>query len=94
MMITIQHEEFDPKDISQLYYAAVIVKEDEEEPMNVSLTWLDKQKSDDITVVGYGIFIHILNEEEPYPFMYATREEMESTSAQITQQIKQRRNGQ
>ena len=93
-MITIQDEEFDPKDISQLYYAAVIIKEDEEEPMNVSLSWLDKQSNDSIIVVGYGVFIHILNEEEEYSFIYKTREEMEDVSAQITQQIKQRRNGQ
>ena len=93
-MITIQDEEFDPKDISQLYYAAVVIKEDEEEPMNVSLSWLDKQNNDKLTVVGYGVFIHIINEEEAYPFLYATREEMDAISTKITEQIKQRRNGQ
>lgn len=93
-MITIQDAKFDARDISQLYYAALVLKENEEEPMQVSLTWLDKQEEGRVEVVGYGIFVHVLDDDEPYPFMYETREELDTASEQVAQQIKQLRNGQ
>lgn len=94
MMITIQDTQFDPTDISQLYYAAVVVKEEGDEPMQVSLTWLDQHGKGKVEVLGYGIFVHILDDPEPYDFMYETREELDSVAEQVVQQIKQRRNGQ
>lgn len=94
MTITIQQEKFDARDISQLYYAAMVIKENEEEPTQVSLSWLDKEGNDNVKIVGYGVFVHLLDDEDAYPFMYETREELDSASVEIAQQIKQRRSGQ
>ncbi|HHD79874.1 MAG TPA: phosphomannomutase [Epsilonproteobacteria bacterium] len=94
MTITIQDQEFDPMDISQLYYAAMVIKENEDEPTQMNLALLDKEGHENIEVLGYGIFIHLVDDEEAYPFLYDTREELDAVSDQIKQQIKQRRNGQ
>jgi len=93
MTITIETEKFDARDITQLYPAAVIKTGDGDETTQVSLAWVEKEGKGKVEIVGYGIFVH-LGEDDVETFMYDTREEMDAVSASIAEQIKQRRNGQ
>ncbi|HIC77642.1 MAG TPA: phosphomannomutase [Sulfurovum sp.] len=93
MMIKIDEEEFDPKEITQLYPAAVIKTGNGDETTQVSMQWVEKEGKDKVDLVGYGIFIH-LGKDDVRTFMYDTRAEMDEVAASISEQIKQRRNGQ
>ncbi len=75
MIIRIKNKEFDTVDITQLYPAAVIKTGYEDETTQVSLEWLDVEAKGKVDVVGFGIFIH-LGEEEKYSFIFDTKEEM------------------
>lgn len=93
MMIKIDEEEFDPKEITQLYPAAVIKTGNGDETTQVSMQWVEKEGKDKVDLVGYGIFIH-LGKDDVRTFMYDTKAEMDEVAASISEQIKQRRNGQ
>jgi hypothetical protein len=93
MMITIENETFNPMDITQLYPAAVIKTGQGDETTQVSLQWVEKEGKDKVEIVGYGIFVH-LGEDDVHTFMFDTKEEMDEVSASIAGQIKQRRKGQ
>ena len=93
MMIKIDEEEFDPKEITQLYPAAVIKTGNGDETTQVSMQWVEKEGKDKVDLVGYGIFIH-LGKDDIRTFMYDTKAEMDEVAASISEQIKQRRNGQ
>ncbi len=92
MLITIEDIEFDPKDITQLYPAAVIKTGEGDETTQVSMEWVEKEGKDKVELVGYGIFVH-LGEDDVHEFMYDTKEEMDIVAAQIAEQIKNRRDG-
>jgi len=87
MIITIEDKQFDTKDITQLYPAAVIKTGYEDETTQVSLEWIEMESKGKVEIVGYGLFI-ILQEEEKYSFMFDTKEEMDVAAGRIAAQLK------
>ena len=87
MIIRIKDKEFDTANITQLYPAAVVKTGHEDETTQVSLEWLDVEAKGKVDVVGFGIFIH-LGEEEKYSFIFDTKEEMDQEIGAIASQIK------
>lgn len=87
MTIKIENKEFNLKDITQLYPAAVVKTGYEDETTQVSLDWLEIESKGKVELVGFGIFIH-LGEEEKHSFMYDTREQMDEAASMIAAQIK------
>ena len=65
MIITIEDKQFDTKNITQLYPAAVVKTGYEDETTQVSLEWIAVEAKGKVEIVGYGLFIH-LGEEETY----------------------------
>ena len=89
MIITIESKEFDTSKITQLYPAAVIKTDYEDETTQASLEWLDTESKGKVEVVGYGIFVH-LGEEEKHSFIFPTREEMDAAVGRIASQLKRK----
>ncbi len=87
MIITIKEKAFDTANITQLYPAAVVKTGYEDETTQVSLEWLDVEAKGKVELVGYGIFIH-LGEEEKHTFMFDSKEEMDEEIGSIASQIK------
>ena len=87
MIITIQKKQFDSAKITQLYPAAVVKTGFEEETTQVSLEWLDVEAKGKVEVVGFGIFLH-LGEEEKHTFMFDSKEEMDEEIGLIASQLK------
>lgn len=87
MIITIKDKEFDTAKITQLYPAAVVKTGYEDETTQVSLEWLDVEAKDKVELVGFGIFIH-LGEEEKHTFMFDSKEEMDEEIGYIALQFK------
>jgi len=87
MIITIEDKQFDTKDITQLYPAAVIKTGYEDETTQVSLEWIEMESKGKVEIVGYGLFI-ILQEEKKYSFMFDTKEEMDVAAGRIAAQLK------
>jgi hypothetical protein len=86
MIITIKEKQFDTSKITQLYPAAVVKTGFEDETTQVSLEWLDVESKGKVEVVGFGIFIH-LGDEEKYTFMFDTKEEMDEEIGFIASQL-------
>ena len=86
MIITIKEKQFDTAKITQLYPAAVVKTGYEDETTQVSLEWLDVEAKGKVEVVGFGIFIHI-GEEEKHTFMFDTKEEMDEEIGYIASQL-------
>jgi len=86
MIITIREKQFDTTKITQLYPAAVVKTGHEDETTQVSLEWLDVEAKGKVELVGYGIFLH-LGEEEKHTFMFDTKEEMDEEIGYIASQI-------
>ncbi len=86
MIITIKDQEFDTAKITQLYPAAVVKTGYEDETTQVSLEWLDVEAKGKVELVGYGIFIH-LSEDEKHTFMFDTKEEMDEEIGYIASQF-------
>jgi hypothetical protein len=89
MIITIKEKQFDTAEITQLYPAAVVKTGHEDETTQVSLEWLDVEAKGKVELVGYGIFLH-LAEEEKYTFMFDTKEEMDEEIGHIASQFKEK----
>ncbi len=87
MIITIKEKQFDSAKITQLYPAAVVKTGYEDETTQVSLEWLDVEAKGKVEVVGFGIFIH-LGEEEKHTFMFDTKEQMDEEIGYIASQLK------
>ncbi len=87
MIITIKEKQFDTAKITQLYPAAVVKTGFEDETTQVSLEWLDVEAKGKVEVVGFGIFVHI-GEEEKHTFMFDTKEEMDEEISYIASQLK------
>lgn len=87
MIITIEDKQFDTKDITQLYPAAVVKTGHEDETTQMSLEWIDLESKGKVKIVGYGVFLN-LGEEEKYSFVFDTREEMDAAVGRIAAQIK------
>lgn len=86
MIITINNKQFDTSKITQLYPAAVIKTGYENETTQVSLEWLDIEAKGKVEVDGFGIFVH-LGEEEKYSFMYKSRAELEEEIGKVASQL-------
>ncbi len=86
MIITIENQAFDTKKITQLYPAAVIKTGYKDETTQASLEWLDIEAKGKVEVVGYGIFVH-LDDEEKHSFVFPTREEMDAAVGRIAAQL-------
>ena len=86
MIITIENQEFDTRKITQLYPAAVIKTGYKDETTQASLEWLDIESKGKVEVVGYGIFVH-LDDEEKHSFVFPTREEMDAAVGRIASQL-------
>ena len=86
MIITIEDKQFDTKDITQLYPAAVVKTGHEDETTQVSLEWIDVESKGKVEIIGFGIFVHI-GEEEKYSFVFDTREEMDTAVGCIASQL-------
>ncbi|MEA2047831.1 MAG: phosphomannomutase [Campylobacterota bacterium] len=86
MIITIENKQFNTKEITQLYPAAVVKTGYEDETTQVSLEWIEVEAKGKVEIVGYGLFVH-LGEEEKYTFMFDTREEMDEAAGRIASQL-------
>jgi len=86
MIITIEDKQFDTKDITQLYPAAVVKTGHEDETTQVSLEWIEVEAKGKVEIVGYGVFVN-LGEEEKYSFVFDTREEMDAAIGRIASQL-------
>jgi len=87
MIITIEDKQFDTKEITQLYPAAVVKTGYEDETTQVSLEWIDVESKGKVEIVGYGVFVN-LGEEEKHSFIFDTREEMDEAVGRIAAQLK------
>ena len=87
MIITIEDKQFDTKEITQLYPAAVIKTGHEDETTQVSLEWIEVEAKGKVEIVGYGIFIN-LGEEIKHSFIFDTREEMDEAIGRVASQLK------
>jgi len=86
MIITIEDKQFDTKDITQLYPAAVVKTGHEDETTQVSLEWIEVEAKGKVEIVGYGVFVN-LGEEKKYSFVFNTREEMDAAIGRIASQL-------
>ena len=86
MIITIEDKQFDTKDITQLYTAAVVKTGHEDETTQVSIEWIEVEAKGKVEVVGYGLFVN-LGEEEKHTFMFDTKEEMDAAAGRIAAQL-------
>jgi len=87
MIITIENQNFDTNDITQLYPAAMIKTGYNDEVTQISLEWVDMQAENaDVTVVNYAIFIHKRDRSVasfPYHDRTALEEAMDALAGQI-----------
>jgi len=86
MILKIEDREFDTKNIKQLYPAGVIKTGYKDETTEISLEWLDVEAKDKIELVGYGIFIH-LNNNEKISFAYKTKELLNKAIGELSKQL-------
>ncbi len=86
MIITIEDKQFDTKDITRLYPAAVVKTGHKDETTQVSLEWIEVEAKGKVEIVGYGIFVNV-GEENKYSFMFDTREEMDEAIGGIANQL-------
>ncbi len=86
MIITIEDKQFDTKTITQLYPAGVVKTGHKDETTQVSLEWIDVESKGKVEIVGYGVFVH-LGEEEKHEFIFKTREEMDEAVGRIASQL-------
>ena len=86
MIITIEDKQFDTKDITQLYPAAVVKTGYEDETTQVSLEWIEVEAKGKVEIVGYGVFLY-LGEEVKHSFVFDTREEMDAAIGRIASQL-------
>jgi hypothetical protein len=87
MILTIENRQFDTKEITQLYPAAIVKTGFEEETTQVSLEWLEVEAKGKVEVVGYGVFVN-LGEEQKFEFVFKTKAEMDSLIGKIATQLK------
>ena len=86
MIITIEDKQFDTKEITQLYPAAVVKTGQGDETTQVSLEWIEVEAKGKVELVGYGLFVHI-GEENKHTFMFDTKEEMDAAVGRVAVQL-------
>jgi len=87
MIITIENKKFDLSKVTQLYPAAIINTGYKDETTQVSLEWLEVEAQDRVELVGYGIFIH-LDEDEKHSFIYNSKEELDEAINVLASQLR------
>jgi len=85
MIIKIEDKEFESKNITRLYPAAVIKTGDGDEMTQISLEWIETNKRK-VEVVGYGLFVNI-GKDVKYSFVYDTQEEMEALMCRVVKEL-------
>ena len=87
MIVTIENQEFNTDDITQLYPAAMIKTGYNDEVTQISLEWVDMQEGNsDVEVVNYAIFIHKRDRSVasfPYHDRTALQKAMDALAAQM-----------
>jgi len=86
MIIKIEDKQFDTKEITQLYPAGVVKTGLGDETTQVSLEWIDVEAKGKVEIVGFGVFVH-MGEEEKHSFIFDTREEMDMAIGKIASQL-------
>lgn len=86
MIITIENKEFNSKEITQLYPAGIVKTGYKDETTQVSLEWIEVESKGKVEIVGYGIFVH-LGEEDKYSFIFDTRQEMDEAIGRVAKQL-------
>ncbi|SFV57724.1 Phosphomannomutase [hydrothermal vent metagenome] len=86
MIINIESETFDTKDITQLYPAAIVKTGYNDETTQVSLEWLEIESKGKVELEGYAIFVH-LAKDNIRSFTYSSREELDSAIARLALQL-------
>ena len=86
MIITIEDKQFETKEITQLYPAAVVKTGQGDETTQVSLEWIEVEAKGKVELVGYGLFVH-LGEEVRHTFMFDTKEEMDAAAGRVAAQL-------
>ena len=86
MIITIKDKQFDTGKITQLYPAAIIKTGHEDETTQVSLEWLEVEAKGKVELKGFGIFVH-LDDDEKYSFVYESREALDEAIGELAAQL-------
>jgi len=86
MIITIEDKQFETADITQLYPAVLVKTGYEDETTQMSLEWLDVEAKGKVEVDGFGIFIHLKNEEK-LSFLYDSREALDEAIGKLARQL-------
>lgn len=86
MIITIEDKTFDMSRVTQLYPAAIVKTGMDDETTQVSLEWLEIEAKGKVELEGFGIFIH-LGEEEKYSFIYKSREAFDKAIGALAAQL-------
>ncbi len=89
MIITIEEKQFDTARITQLYPAAIVRTGHEDETTQMSLEWLEVEAKGKVEVEGFGIFVH-LGEEERHSFVYESREALDEAIGKLAVQLQSR----
>jgi hypothetical protein len=86
MIINIERDSFDSSEIAELYPAAIVKTGFEDETTQVSLEWLEIESKGKVELEGYGIFIHLKNEDR-YSYRYRSREELDIAISKLAMQL-------
>ena len=86
MKIKIEDQEFETKEITQLYPAVMIKTGYKDEVTQASFEWVENEGKGKVEVAGYAIFVH-LGKEHHHSFHYNTKEELDRAVAAIAAQI-------
>ena len=86
MIITIKEKQFDTAEITQLYPAAIIKTGHGDETTQVSLEWLEVEAKGKVELEGFGIFIH-LGDDEKHSFIYESREALDEAIGELAAQL-------
>jgi len=86
MIITIKEKQFDTGKITQLYPAAIIKTGHGNETTQVSLEWLEVEAKGKVDLEGFGIFVHV-GDEEKYSFVYESREALDEAIGELAAQL-------
>ena len=88
MIITIKDKQFETGKITQLYPAAIIKTGHGDETTQVSLEWLEVEAKGKVELEGFGIFIH-LSDDEKYSFVYESREALDEAIGELSVQLQE-----
>ena len=82
--LIIEDNEFNLKDIKQLYPAVLVKTGYKDETTEMSLEWLDVEAKGRVEIAGYGLFIL---SDKKYSFIYKSRDDLDSAISLIAKQL-------